>query len=91
MGLLEEIQKQNDEILTRLKDLEGLLNEKPDHNQDTSIISATDMMNDLGIGRKAFKKLSADMPFLIRIGQRGRFRARRCDYEKWKQLDMPEL
>ena len=84
MGVLEEILQSQHEILVRIQQLEHTIAKEPN---DTSMITSRDMINDLGICSRTFQRMVArgDMPFLIRTGKGGRYRARKCDFEKWKK------
>ena len=84
MGILEQILENQNKILIKIKELEQSI---PEKKTDTSMITSRDMINDLGICSRTFQRMVArgDMPFLIRTGKGGRYRARKCDFEAWKK------
>ncbi len=84
MGVLEKILESQHEILVRIQQLEkNIAKEKT----DTSMITSREIISDLGICYKTFTRMidRNELPFLIRTGSGGRYRARRCDFEKWKK------
>ena len=83
MGVLEKILENQTEILNRIHQLEKNIAQKP---ADTSMITSRDMISDLGVSTRTFQRMVSrgDMPFLIRTSKGGSYRARRCDFEKWK-------
>ena len=89
MEILERILKQNREIIERLSKLENKV--QPSIHDKTEIITSTEIIKDLGICNRSFYNMRRKMPFLFKISTGDRWRARRCDYEKWKQSYIPEL
>lgn len=83
MGVLEKILENQQEILVRIQQLEKNIAEE---KTDTSMITSRDIINDLGVSSRTFQRMiqRGELPFVIRTGTNGRYRARRCDYEKWK-------
>jgi hypothetical protein len=82
MGLLEEILNKQEEILSRLKYLEKSFTST--EKTDTSFINSKEIMSDLQISHRTFHRMKASMPFLMRVGERGNYKARKCDFENWK-------
>ncbi len=84
MGVLEEIRTKQDEILKRLQQLEGRMSNT--NKQDTRMMTVKEMMDEMGISRRTFTNVSSEMPFLFRVGRQ--IRARRCDFEDWKNNNL---
>ncbi len=84
MGVLEKILENQHEILVRIQQLEKNIAKEP---TDTSMITSRDMISDLGISSRTFQRMIArnELPFLIRTTTNGNYRARKCDFEKWKK------
>lgn len=84
MGVLEKILESQHEILTRIQQLEQNIARKP---ESTQMLSSREMISDLGISSRTFQRMVArnELPFLIRTTKNGNYRARKCDFEKWKK------
>jgi excisionase family DNA binding protein len=84
MGVLEKILENQHEILTRIQQLEQNIAREPNNTQ---MITSREMIGDLGISSRTFQRMvkRGELPFLIRTTTGGNYRARKCDFEKWKK------
>jgi hypothetical protein len=75
---------QNNEIKTVKALINECLQELKPYNS-TRLIDARYIIDDMGISERNFRTLQEKMPFLFRITPNSTWKARLCDYEKWKE------